>query len=587
MPKDYTISDIYQGGYSTFKPRYGDVFTGYRLSASSLGMATDPRTANVLQDASVKLNAGTKQIELSAVSPEVFESIPNQQLKEINRLAKLTGAEISVHGPIIEPSGMTREGFSNANREAAERQMFDAVKRSSGINPGGKVPVTFHSSVMLPGEIPSKGKEIEEALIINTDSGSIAKMPLKIGSFPGEPKRKNVSQELNRINEEQWNNQLRQLEYYAGMGGGAITKSAATAMMAEAEKAMGKQLTPKEKEMRFEYNRGTTFLNSSYGDLKQLFDSTYSKASSGDKETIDEFYNSIQSKAEKIKSNPKHPESALIMKEIIEEGIETLKKLPPPQFYEDLNDFSKKKTTETFANVAFKAYTDKKVGNMDVNKTPIISIENPPAGGAFSTGKELKEIVEESRKKFVEKAVKEGISESQARDAAEKLIGVTWDVGHINMMKKYGYENKDILEESKKIAKLVKHVHLSDNFGFEHTELPMGMGNVPIKDILDKLGKEGFDAKKIIEAGNWWQHFRTPPFKESLEAFGSSIYSMQMAPYWNQALGAQQDYYPGYGQVLPQSNYETFGAGFSRLPMELGGQRQGADGSRMSGRGME
>jgi hypothetical protein len=39
--------------------------------------------------------------------------------------------------------------------------------------------------------------------------------------------------------------------------------------------------------------------------------------------------------------------------------------------------------------------------------------------------------------------------------------------------------------------------------------------------------------------------------------------------------------------MLPQVNYETFGAGFSRLPSELGGQRPGAEGSRMSGRGME
>jgi len=196
--------------------------------------------------------------------------------------------------------------------------------------------------------------------------------------------------------------------------------------------------------------------------------------------------------------------------------------------------------------------------------------------------------VEESRKKFIEKAKKEGMSESEARGAAAKLIGVTWDVGHINMLRKYGYEKADIVKEAEKVAKLVKHVHLSDNFGFEHTELPMGMGNVPVKEILEKLGKEGFDAKKIIEAGNWWQHFRTPPFKETLEAFGSSIYSMQMAPYWNQSIGLQQDYYAGLaGQWLPQINYETFGTGFSRLPAELGGQRQGAEGSRMSGRGME
>jgi len=580
--KNYTISDIYQGGYSTFKPNYGDVFTGYRLNPSSLGMTTDPRNANILQDASTKLNTGAKQIEISAVSPEVFESIPNQQLKEMNRLAKLTGAEVSVHGPIIEPSGLTREGFSNANREAAERQMFSAVERSYGINPKGNVPVTFHSSVMIPGEIPSKDKELEEIMIINTDTGSINKIPLKESKFPAEEGKKDIDRELRRVNEDQWNNQLRQLEYYAGMGEESINRSQDTKLLSNAEKKAGKELTEQEKAIRSDHNRGTAFLNSSYNDLKQMFDLAYSKVSNDEKERITDFYKSIQLKAEKIKNNPKSSESAILMKEIIDGGIETLQRLPTaPELYKDLNKFSKEKTVETFSNIAFNSY--KKFGD----KSPIISIENPPAGGAFSTGEELREIVEQAREKFVDRAEHEGMSKSEARAAATKLIGVTWDVGHINMLRKYGYNKEDIVKESEQIAKLVKHVHLSDNFGFEHTELPMGMGNVPIKEILQKLGKEGFDAKKIIEAGNWWQHFKTPPFKESLESFGSSIYSMQMAPYWNQSLGFQQDYNPGFGQVLPQVNYETFGAGFSHLPTELGGQRQGAEGSRMSGRGME
>jgi hypothetical protein len=371
------------------------------------------------------------------------------------------------------------------------------------------------------------------------------------------------------------------------MGAEAVSQSGITNVIAEMRKKAGRDLTEDEQEMRSKYNYGTTFLNSSYHDLKQIFDTAYNNLPSNYKEDIEEFYKKIDSKARKIKDNPSSSENPLLMKQIIDEGVEALKKLPAPQLYKDLNEFSKEKTIETFANVAFKAFTDKNVGNRDVNKTPIISIENPPAGGAFSTGGELRDVVEKARQKFVEIAKKEGIDESRAREIAAKLIGVTWDVGHINMMRKYGYESKDIVKESEKIAKLVKHVHLSDNFGMEHTELPMGMGNVPVKEILQKLGKEGFDAKKIIEAGNWWQHFRTPPFKETLEAFGSPIYSMNMAPYWNQNLGFQQDYYPGFGAMLPQINYETFGAGFSRLPAELGGQTQGAQGSRMSGKGME
>ena len=85
------------------------------------------------------------------------------------------------------------------------------------------------------------------------------------------------------------------------------------------------------------------------------------------------------------------------------------------------------------------------------------------------------------------------------------------------MLRRYGYTEEEIIKETEKVAPLVKHVHLSDNFGFEHTELPMGMGNVPLKEMMEKLGEKGFDAKKIIEAGAWWQHFRTPPFRKALK----------------------------------------------------------------------
>ncbi len=578
---DYRIGDIYQGGYSSLKPQYGDIFTNYRINPATFGLTTDPRTANVLQDASAKLNVGAKQIEISAVSPEVFESIPNQQLKEINRLAKLTGVDVSVHGPIVEPSGLTREGFSNANREAAERQMFSAVERSYQVNPKGNVPVTFHSSVILPGEIPPKGKEIEEALAINTENYSVARIPLKERTFPGEEGKRDVKKELEKINEEQWSEGIRSMSYYADMGENTIKQSQILSRMAEAEKGAGKELTEEERSSGSDFQRGRSFLNDSYRQLKNLFETANKYGSDADREILSDFAESIKPKISQIGNTKDVYKDAQLRREIIDAGIETLNKIVPPRIYKDLNEFSKEKTVETFSNIAFDSFKKFKTNS------PVISIENPPAGGAFSTGEELKDLVEKARERFVEKAKKEGISESQAREAATKLIGVTWDVGHINMLRKYGYEKEDIVKESQKVAKLVKHVHLSDNFGLEHTELPMGMGNVPIKEIMEKLGKEGFNAKKIIEAGNWWQHFRTPPFKETLEAFGSPIYSMEMAPYWNQAIGLQQDYYSGYGMMLPQVNYETFGAGFSRLPSELGGQRQGAEGSRMSGKGME
>jgi sugar phosphate isomerase/epimerase len=583
---NYHISDIYQGGYSSFSPTYGDVFTGYRTNAESIGLAIDPRTANILQETSAKLATGIKQIEVSQVQPDVFESIPKQHFQEVKRLAKLTGVDVSLHAPIVEPSGVSKDGFSEENREGVQRQMFSAVEKSHELNPDGNIPVTFHSSAMIPQPVTPKGKEFpSEVFVINTESGSMNKIPLEESYFTGE--KTNIKNELGKINEKVWQNSLSRLSYNYERGSELVAHYIALALPAKAEKAMGREITGEKERAIATFNAATAILNDSYRELKEVYDKAYKYSNDEQRNQLNELRKKIGTSIKEVEKekDPTSSRGIELRQEIIGEGFETLNRLFPlgtgPEVYRPLDEFAKEKTTETFANVALESF--KKFGG----KSPIISIENPPAGGAFSTAEELKDVVEKARQKFVEKAMKSGMSKSQAEQAAEKTIGVTWDVGHINMLRKYGYGKEELIKQAEIVAPLVKHVHLSDNFGFEHTELPMGMGNVPIKEILEQLGKEGFEGTKVIEAGNWWQHFKTPPVKETLEAFGSPIYSMNMAPYWNQAIGFGQGYYSGQGPTLPQVNYETFGGGFSQLPAELGGQKQSAEGSRMSGKKME
>jgi hypothetical protein len=337
-------------------------------------------------------------------------------------------------------------------------------------------------------------------------------------------------------------------------------------------------LMPNQKDVVNRYNNAKLEISEIHTHLNTIFERGYKY---GDKEEMLKISNNFRKALEDNKGagllgTSRAMDSLMTDLGSIEEA---------PQLYKPVEEFAIDESAKTFANVAMNSY--KKFGN----ETPIISIENPPAGGGLSRGEDLKNLVESAKKQFVENATKStrdgglGISEREARNQANKLLGVTWDVGHINMLRKYGYSEEDIVKEAEKVAPFVKHVHLSDNFGFEHTELPMGMGNVPIKEIMEKLGKKGFEARKVIEAGNWWEHFKTSPFQQTLEAFGSPIYGIKMQPYWNQAIG-NQGYFSGYGQMLPQLNYETFGSGFSMLPAELGGQRQTGRG-RMGGQPME
>ncbi len=593
---DYTVNNIYQGGYSSFSPKYGNVFTGYRVNPSSLGMTTDPRTANVIQDASTKLNAGVKQIELSLVSPEVFDAVPKQQLKEINRLSKLTGVSVSVHGPIVEATGISQQGFSELNREGAERKISEALIRSHEVSPDENIPVTFHSAEGIPGSEwrTLTGKEGEERIAkrmiaVDRDSGKMIPLEEEKKYYPGtdlsKPKIYSPEESLEMANATEWDNKISQL-FFNKERADEILEQNQPLLQDLSEYIQEKRkrgedpmegLTPKLRTAYIKAKDAENYL----GEIRKNANSIFSKAYEFGTEEQKKQLKKISEKFVENIGDPEHADLIKVSQATSMMLADLQKPEMAPEMFVPIEKFATDQSSKTFGNSAFNAY--KKLGD----KAPILSIENPPAGIALSTGEDLKNLVKASREQFVKRAMEEkNLGREQAEKIAEKFIGATWDVGHINMLRKSGFEAKDIVKETEKIAPFVKHVHLSDNFGMEHTELPMGMGNVPIKEIMEKLGKQGFDAKKIIEAGSWWQHQRTTPFRETLEAFGSPIYGMK-TPYWNQSVGFQQDYFGGYGMMLPPGNYEIFGSGFSRLPSELGGQKQGAEGSRMSGKPME
>ncbi len=580
---DYKIKDFYQGGYSSLDPSQNISPFQSPIGTADIGMSTDARSANVVKTVSQNLSAGAKAIELNQVFPETFDSVPNEQLKEVKRMTDLLGVDITFHAPVLEPSGMAQQGgFSETNRISVENQMKQAVERAALLKPEGNIPVTFHSSAALPGFMTPKNKEPEETYVVNVETGAPNRIPINVRRYPGEEEI-DIDKEVKRINEDQWKSQLTSLGYAATMGLSHLGRGF------EDKIKKGKIDT-------LEWHAGKGYVNDSYRQLKRLYDTAYNAISKNgnnpkDKELLDDFYNRVEKGANEIEKSSDEIEKIEMMTKIIEDGLATFDKLSePPKMFQRIDEFARDKSTETFANVALNTYEKfVKKGK----KAPIICIENPPVGGAFAKGEDLKKIVEESREKFVNKLVDNGISKSEAQKQAEQLIGVTWDVGHINMLRKYGYDEKDILEQTEKIAHLTKHVHLSDNFGMEHTELPMGMGNVPIKEIMEKLGEKGYKGKKIIEAMHWWQHFseqgKIPPLQPTLEAFGSSIYADGAGPYWNQVVGLHQGYFGGYGMMLPPVNYNTWGGGWSMasLPAELGGQMPGSQGSRISGRPME
>lgn len=587
--KPYSLTPVYRNsaGYST---------------ASQIGTSVDARTANQIKEVSEHLNSGIKVIEVAGHDAGVFESIPKDHLKELNRLSKLTGAELTLHGPMIDPSGITQHGWDKLNQQAAQAQLWSAIERSHDLKPDGNINVTLHASTVgLPAAemMVKEGKEgkprMVSMLTVNESTGQIGQIKEEekyFGGKGGKPVAFDAQKELEEQNKDAWMKTVTNLNFASERGyqdvhrGLQIMKDNPLQSLSEKEIESMKMDPKVMAQMKGEYEtagreieHGKLYLMEAYRNTKDLYNQIYKKASEDEKKKLNAYAEKITPIINNFE-NLKKPDELQKFADVVEEGVKLMTEVKP-QIFTPLKKFATEKTAETVSNLAWKAY------DKFHETAPVISLENHPAyASLLTTGEELRDVVKESRKLFVQKAVKQGLSEGEAEDQAKKLIGATWDVGHINMLRKYGYTDKELIEETKKVAPYVKKVHLSDNFGYEHTELPMGMGNVPIQKMMEKLGEKGFEGPKIVEALQWWQHFSpggkmNPPYVPTLQAFGAATY--EGGPSWNHVYGGVPGgYFSGYGTMLPEQHFQMYGAGFSSLPMELGGQVPSKD-SKFSG----
>lgn len=627
--------NFYGGSLAGIDEQYGGPIDR-SIPTRSIALTTNPQTANQLREVMNQLNTGARAVEINLLTPQVSEAIPNQHLDEIKRLSKLVGTELNVHGVLVEPTGISDQGRWDENKRVqAERQMWNAMEQAHRISPDRNVVVTFHSSNGLPepetrekvfNEEKGKWEEIVTGIGVADElNGSFGVLPAKIkpNFFTGE--KATAELEISKYNNEQWSQQVANtnielhrlapiIQEYDKLSKeeGKAGKSALHLFnlarkepekyqsILKDEEANNKEVSTLIKQNIQELNYAESQVKDAYRSFQKLFNDAYNAAertieygqfakddkakkqleeAHADKRRLEKLKEEIAPLTTKIADNP---EKVFELAEQVQKGMQLLGGIKAPQMIRPLREFAIDKASDTFSNLALRAYKE-------FEHAPVISIENPPVGMGMSRAQDIRDLVEYSQKKFAEKLQStEGLSAEEAKTQAKKLIGATWDVGHINMLKKRGYTDKDIVAETELIAKHVKNIHMSDNFGLDHTELPMGMGNVPMQGHLAKLkeahGKKLDEIKKIVETGHWYTHFKTTPFAETIAQFGSPMYGMNMTPYWNQGHQQAGGYYAGYG-LNPDTHHSIYGAGFSNLPTELGGQIQGK--SRLSGAPIE
>jgi len=632
MVENTSYESFYNGGASSLSPDYGN-FTGYRMSASQLGFPGSPQTANQIGETINALKQGTKAFEVSLLVPDTAETIPTQHFKEMRALMKLSGVKASVHGPLIDAAGFTDKGWGgDSGRENNERRMFSAIEKAHILNPDGNIPVVFHSSNGSPGAEWRPGNKdlgenkfvIEQGTAINRETGQAAAIKreykfrpeaphlLKKGEVEGAPAGRlfDVEGSIEAVNNSEWKNKLTevaQMNKHAEeiMGSAAINlpkyKDAVVDMdnpNIVLDLKTRKRLHPlSENSVQAEsyekIRKAGIFLENAELSFIGAFHQAYKYGTEEQKKELEKL-------SEKYSEGARMSSTTVNMgggrrgamvwgpvkrQRVLNDAVEKLEEITSnksPELFQLSEKFAMGKASETFGNLAMKSYEEFGEG------APTIAIENMFQGFAFSRADDLRDLVKKSRKNFVDKLVNDdGVGRKRAEKIAEKQIGVTWDVGHLNLLKKSGFTDKDIVEQTKIISKdksMVKHIHLTDNFGYADTHLAPGMGNVPIKAILEELEKTGrFDEmRKITEAGGFVQQFKKSPHPMTMAAFGSPIYGMKSAPYWNQVMDVQGSYFGGYGTINPSQHHSMYGSGFTTMPMELGGQMPGGQ-SRFGG----
>ena len=173
---------------------------------------------------------------------------------------------------------------------------------------------------------------------------------------------------------------------------------------------------------------------------------------------------------------------------------------------ETAEKYALKRSLASYADAGISAMKESE--NKKLEKPLFIALENiyPEQYGAHPD--ELKTLVQKSREVMAERLISEGYSLEEAKQKAETHIRATFDVGHLNIWKKY-YQGSDeefkdwILKETEKLAKdkIIGNVHLSDNFGWEDEHLAAGQGNAPVKEIMKILKKHAYDGNITAETG--------------------------------------------------------------------------------------
>src|SRR3989344_5367812 len=233
----------------------------------------------------------------------------------------------------------------------------------------------------------------------------------------------------------------------------------------------------------------------------------------------------------------RHTEYDIMGKRQSMETLEMVERLKPA------SDFAVEESSKSMADLGIYTWQMSEKAKKQQGDTPMklkndlyLAPENlfPEMYGSHPD--ELRKLVQDGRAAMAkELKSKYGKNEEEAKKLAEKHIKATFDIGHINIWRKYfkskegeSLEDRDkrfnkwLLDKTQGLIKdgIVGHIHISDNYGFHDEHLTAGDGNAPIKEFVEQAKKAGM-SEFIVESGSFnpltslpdtWMHFNSPVY---------------------------------------------------------------------------
>jgi len=556
-----------------------------KMNIKTRDLGVSSKMGEVVQSLKADITAGASHVELGFTgmqkgslgqgntTPEMFDT---RKREEIRQMAKLNRVTVSTHASlgVSGLAGMDREGrfFSDRQAENTLTEIKRTIDFAGEACEGG--PVVVHTGE-FPREIseykdfePPFGVRQEEVVsLVDKDTGQIIRF--QKGQTVHTPKEwvRNDKKQLINIKGEVVNDPFNYLEMvpktnkegeieFKAIKFDDIQKDVNDYNKTQSDKSKWRnadkefyilaQREQLERAFPFAHNYSTRYheLREQADELKKKYEQwkkTESQSNAEQKEYLKDVFQAELGGKTKLKDD--QLPSQFLEKEIErvqqyaqaeKEGfigyakeIEKIKHMQGN--IKPIQEVGVNRSAETLAKAAM--YARKRTE--DLRKNPsykemrevFIAPENIfPESGYGSHPDELKNIIEQSRKKMVDLMTKkelemegkkqtnpyfqQGVSKDEATQIAEKYIKATFDIGHAYTWKKYYKgEKKDFdkwlmkkVEELNK-DKIIGHVHISDNFGYYDEHLTPGLGEVPIDQFIKKMKESGFDKPMVVEWG--------------------------------------------------------------------------------------